>query len=87
MFMQVLLDSNSSEYSNQNKETQIQDIDQIIIHNSYQDHEGNYGSDLAILIFKNPAIIHSRVLPACIDWSNQYDVTQRIGEVGFVAGE
>ncbi|XP_011502562.1 PREDICTED: prolow-density lipoprotein receptor-related protein 1-like [Ceratosolen solmsi marchali] len=84
--IKVLLDSNSSNFTNQNKETQIRDIDRIELHGSYQDYEGNYGSDLALLIFKNPALINPRVLPACIDWSSRYDVTQRIGEVGFIAG-
>lgn len=65
----------------------MRDVDRIVLQDSYQDFEGNYGSDLALLILKKPAIINSHVLPACIDWSNKFDITQRVGDIGLVAGK
>lgn len=62
------------------------DVERIELQTSYQDHEGNYNSDVALLILKTQVSINSYVLPACIDWTNSVDVSSRIGEIGLASG-
>lgn len=62
------------------------DVEKIDSQDSYQDHEGNYNSDVALLILKKPVMINSLVRPACIDWENTLDVSLRSGEIGLVSG-
>ncbi|XP_015117131.1 modular serine protease [Diachasma alloeum] len=68
------------------EDTQIFDVSRIEVQRAYHDHEGNYGSDLAIIVLNKPALINSRVNPVCLNWSPESDVSFRGGEMGLVAG-
>ncbi|XP_074108381.1 modular serine protease-like [Cotesia typhae] len=70
----------------QNMETQIIGVSEIKIQQMYRDHEGNYGSDLAILILDKPVTITNNVKPVCLDWRVTSDVSLRSEEMGLVAG-
>ncbi|KAK0081043.1 hypothetical protein PV325_012899 [Microctonus aethiopoides] len=71
----------------QDKTTQIRNVDKIELQNTYQDHEGNYGSDIAILILNDSVIINSNVRPACLSkWPASSDISFRTDEMGLVAG-
>ena len=63
------------------------DVEKVDLQDSYQDHEGNYNSDVALLILKKPVRINSLVRPACIDWENSLDASLRSGEIGLVSGK
>ncbi|RZF47444.1 hypothetical protein LSTR_LSTR007371 [Laodelphax striatellus] len=53
----------------------------------YQDSNGNYGSDLAILIFKEIVQLTDAIHPACIQWDEDYsDKITMPGSKGIVAG-
>lgn len=85
--LKVVLGGYSSDFNNQGEDAQVFGVKNIELQYSYQDHEGNYGSDLALLILERPVIINSNVRPACIDWDNDNDVVQRNGEIGLVSGK
>ncbi|XP_024941719.1 modular serine protease isoform X2 [Cephus cinctus] len=84
--IKVALAAYSSNFSNLGGDAQILNVERIEVQDSYQDHEGNYGSDLALLILNKPPVINSVISPACIDWINTQDVSQRIGDIGLVTG-
>lgn len=84
--LKVVLGSYSSEFESQGDTAQIFGVEKIEIQDSYQDQEGNYGSDLALLLLDKPAVINSAVRPACVDWTNANDVARRNGAVGLVSG-
>ena len=84
--IRVQLAGFSSNFTDRSEETQVFEVERIEMQNAYQDHEGNYGSDLAILILERPALINSQVRPVCLDSSNLIDVADRSGEIGLVAG-
>ncbi|KAI4480244.1 hypothetical protein M0804_010242 [Polistes exclamans] len=67
---------------------QIFDIDKIEIQSSYQDHEGNYASDIALIILKMPVKINQFVRPVCVDLKSDQTLLDawKNGESGFVAG-
>ena len=83
---QVALASYSSNFTDHDENTQIMDPERIELQDSYQDHEGNYNSDVALLILKKPVTINSLVRPVCIDWENTLNTSQRSGEIGLVSG-
>ncbi|KAK2584068.1 hypothetical protein KPH14_006515 [Odynerus spinipes] len=78
----------ANDLDNIEENAQILDIDRIEIQNSYQDHEGNYASDIALIILKMPVEINNAVRPACVDLQSDYALleAQRNGDSGFVAG-
>ncbi|KAL2726982.1 modular serine protease-like isoform X1 [Vespula squamosa] len=78
----------SNTLDNVEANVQVLDIDKIEIQNSYQDHEGNYASDIALLILKMPVKINEIVRPACIDLQSDFTLVeaQKNGDSGFVAG-
>lgn len=84
--LKIILNGNSSDFYKQSVDTRVAEIDKIRVQESYQDYLGNYNSDIAILILSKPVKIDAKVLPACLDWNNRRDVSQRVGEVGFAAG-
>ncbi|XP_015191015.1 PREDICTED: uncharacterized protein LOC107074068 [Polistes dominula] len=67
---------------------QVFEIDKIEIQNSYQDHEGNYGSDIALLILKIAVKINNVVRPVCVDLQSDLTLLEawKNGDSGFVAG-
>lgn len=86
--IRVVFSGFSSNYTmnEQNTETQILKVSDIKIQQMYRDHEGNYGSDLAILILDEPVIITTNVKPVCLDWRAGSDVSLRSEEMGLVTG-
>lgn len=86
-YLQVLLGSNSSNYLEQNSDAQARSVTQVKVQSSYHDHEGNYNSDLALLILNETVEINSYVLPACLDWKNKHNIEDRVGEIGMVVGK
>ncbi|XP_046487883.1 modular serine protease-like [Neodiprion pinetum] len=84
--LKVVLCGFSSDFDGQGEDTQVFDVENIELQYSYQDREGNYGSDLAILVLKKPVVINSCVKPVCIDWTDANDVVQRDGAIGLVIG-
>lgn len=84
--IKVVLAAISRNFTDQTDNTQVLAVDRIEMPAAYQDHVGNYGSDLAILVLKTPTMITSAVTPICLDWSYSLDVLQRSGQIGFVAG-
>lgn len=82
----VLLASLSSNFSDQSSYTQIHDVTEIIIQDSYLDQQGNYGSDIAILILKKSAKLGPDVLPACIDWQGKFEISKRVGDIAIISG-
>lgn len=85
--LKVTLNGNSSDLENQNLDARVVEVAKIQVQDSYQDYLGNYNSDIAILVLSEAAKIDSKVVPACLDWRNRLDVSQRIGEVGLVTGK
>lgn len=47
----------------------------IYLKESYYGFSGYYVDDLAIIVLHTQVTISDFVLPVCIDWSNQYTVT------------
>ncbi|XP_043667909.1 modular serine protease-like isoform X4 [Vespula pensylvanica] len=77
----------SNTLDNVKANAQVFDIDKIEIQNSYQDHEGNYASDIALLILKMPVKINELVRPACIDLRSDFTLleAEKNEDSGFVA--
>ncbi|XP_034952205.1 modular serine protease-like [Chelonus insularis] len=65
---------------------QIRQVSSIKLQQAYQDHEGNYGSDIAILILTEPVILTANIKPICLNWSPESDISLRILDIGLVAG-
>lgn len=82
-----MLGSNSSNYLQQGTDTQVRSVSRIEVQTSYHDQEGNYNSDMALLILSKAVEINSDVLPACLDWPNKHNIDGRVGEIGMVVGE
>ncbi|XP_020295519.1 chymotrypsin-like elastase family member 2A [Pseudomyrmex gracilis] len=78
----------SSNLKEAGENAQIIDVKSIKLQSAFQDHENNYGSDIALLILKRAVTINSIVAPVCIP---QYPDTvlatfQENGGYGVVAG-
>lgn len=84
---QVLLNSNSSNYLDQSDEVQVRSVSSIELQSSYHDQEGNYNSDLALLVLDKPVEVHSYVLPVCLDWPKKHNIEDRVGDIGIVVGK
>ncbi|KAM0727255.1 Modular serine protease [Formica fusca] len=78
----------SSDLNQAGKNAQVIDIESIELQSAYQDHESNYGSDIALLILKEAVIINSVVKPVCIPWHSDATLIeyQETGKFGLVAG-
>ena len=87
LFSQIVLASNSSNFDTQGEEVQIRDVEKIEIEETYNDFEGNYNSDLAVFILKERVTVSERTLPVCVDFRNEYDLSERAGEIGIAAGK
>lgn len=79
----------SSNLKKAGENAQIIDVESIKLQSAFQDHENNYGSDIALLILKRAVTINSVVAPVCIP---QYPDTilatfQENGGYGLVAGK
>uniref|UniRef100_A0A1B6E6T3 Peptidase S1 domain-containing protein n=1 Tax=Clastoptera arizonana TaxID=38151 RepID=A0A1B6E6T3_9HEMI len=61
-------------------------IRNIITPEVYQDQEGNYGSDIAILILQRPVSMSAYIRPACLPWLNLSHIYPNPGEIVTVAG-
>lgn len=79
----------SSNLTEAEENAQVIDVESIRLQSAYQDHESNYGSDIALLILKTAVIIDSIVSPVCLP--QRFDSTlreaQENGGFGLVAGE
>ncbi|XP_043276632.1 modular serine protease-like [Venturia canescens] len=84
--VRVALASFSSNFTAQAEITQVFQVVSVRLQNAYQDHEGNYGSDAAVLILDRAATLNEAVRPVCLDRSKSIEETRRIGEIGLVAG-
>ncbi|XP_071564263.1 modular serine protease-like [Temnothorax nylanderi] len=86
--MRVALGTLSSDLSQVGENAQVIDVESIELQNAYQDHESNYGSDIALLILKRAATINSVVGPVCVPWHSDETLLeyQRNGGLGLVAG-
>lgn len=87
--VRVALGILSSNLTEAGEDAQVIDVDSIRLQSAYQDHESNYGSDIALLILKRAVTIDSIVSPVCLP--QRFDVTlteaQENGGFGLVAGE
>lgn len=79
----------SSDLNQAGENAQVIDVENIKLQSAYQDHESNYGSDIALLILKETVTINSIVRPVCIPWRSDATLTeyQETGRVGLVAGK
>jgi len=79
----------SSDLGQIGENAQVIDVESIELPNAYQDHESNYGSDIALLILKKAAAINSVVGPVCVPWHSDAILLeyQRSGRLGLVAGK
>lgn len=79
----------SSDLSKAGENAQVIDVESIELQNTYQDHEGNYGSDIALLILKRAIIVNSIVGPVCIPRHSDAALVeaQENGRLGLIAGE
>ncbi|KAG7200973.1 hypothetical protein KM043_003330 [Ampulex compressa] len=86
--VRVALGLSSVELAEAGDEVQLLDVADIRLQETYQDHEGNYGSDLAILILRRAAAINSRVAPACVDLRSDLALVEarESGRLGLVVG-
>ncbi|XP_011872939.1 PREDICTED: low-density lipoprotein receptor-related protein 1B-like isoform X1 [Vollenhovia emeryi] len=86
--MRVAFGILSSDLSQVGENAQVIDVESIELQNAYQDHESNYGSDIALLILKRAVAINSVVGPACVPWHSDAILLeyQRNGGLGLVAG-
>ncbi|XP_019883913.2 modular serine protease-like [Camponotus floridanus] len=78
----------SSDLNQAGENAQVIDVENIKLQSAYQDHESNYGSDIALLILKETVTINSIVRPVCIPWRSDATLTeyQEAGRFGLVAG-
>ncbi|XP_070160255.1 modular serine protease-like [Polyergus mexicanus] len=78
----------SSDLNQAGENAQVIDVESIELQSAYQDHESNYGSDIALLILKEAVIISSVVKPVCIPWHSDATLIeyQETGRFGLVAG-
>lgn len=51
---------------------QIMDVKEIIMQPLYQDIFGNYGSDIAIIVFEKDVKLSQFVQPVCLDWKFEH---------------
>lgn len=86
--MRVAFGILSSDLSQMGENAQVIDVESVELQNAYQDHESNYGSDIALLILKRPVTINSVVGPVCVPWHSDTILLeyQRNGGLGLVAG-
>lgn len=86
--MRVAFGILSSDLSQAEENAQVIDVKNIELHTAYQDHESNYGSDIALLILKRAVTINSVVGPACLPWHSDATLFeyQRNNGLGLVAG-
>ncbi|XP_018395859.1 PREDICTED: uncharacterized protein LOC108774285, partial [Cyphomyrmex costatus] len=78
----------SSDLNQIGENAQVIDVESIELQNAYQDHESNYGSDIALLILKKAVTITTVVGPVCIPWDSNAILLeyQRNSGLGLVAG-
>lgn len=78
----------SSNLTEAEEDAQVIDVESIRLQSAYQDHEGNYGSDIALLILKAAVTIGSTVSPACLPQRLDATLTeaQENGGFGLAAG-
>ncbi|XP_039283487.1 modular serine protease isoform X2 [Nilaparvata lugens] len=83
----VTLGKKYRDFYNTEEHQQNFNIERVKLLSVYQDSNGNYGSDLAILIFKEIAQLSVAIHPACIQWDEDYsDNITLPGNKGLVAG-
>ncbi|XP_018324255.1 modular serine protease-like isoform X2 [Agrilus planipennis] len=85
--IKVALGKYFSDYKMKQDFTVFAEIDKIITQPLYQDLNGNFGSDIAILILKVAIQYSDFIKPICLDW-NLYDITEHLTEnsIGTVVG-
>ncbi|KAL6260239.1 hypothetical protein P5V15_007772 [Pogonomyrmex californicus] len=78
----------SSDLNQVGENAQVIDVKSIELQSAYQDHESNYGSDIALLILKKAVTVNSVVAPACVPWHSDAVLleSQRNGGLGLVGG-
>lgn len=79
----------SSDLNQAGENAQVIDVENIKLQSAYQDHESNYGSDIALLILKKAVTINSVVRPVCIPWRSDATLMehQETDRFGLVAGK
>ncbi|EZA58008.1 hypothetical protein DMN91_006570 [Ooceraea biroi] len=86
--VRVALGILSSDLKKAGENVQVYDVESIELQSAYQDHENNYGSDIALLILKKAVTINSIVRPVCVPWRSDAALveSQKTGGLGLVAG-
>lgn len=56
-----------SDFNKIEKNAQVREVKEIVTQPLYQDKNGNYGSDLSILVLNEPIHLSPSIHPACID--------------------
>ncbi|XP_036143216.1 modular serine protease [Monomorium pharaonis] len=86
--MRVALGILVSDLSQAGENAQVIDVESIELQSAYQDHESNYGSDIALLILKKTVTINSVVGPVCLPLHSDTTLLeyQRNGGLGLVGG-
>jgi len=57
-------------------------VETFYIKDSYDDFNGLYAEDIAIIILVNKVSFNNRIAPVCIDWYSKYRI--RNGDQGKV---
>ncbi|XP_049855169.1 limulus clotting factor C-like [Schistocerca gregaria] len=85
--LRVALGKHYRKYSIHSNFTQIRDVQDLILPPTYQDQEGHYASDLALVVLAAPANFSAAVQPVCIDWELRHmDRQLAPGSIGQAAG-
>lgn len=87
--VRVALGILTSDLTAAGENAQVIDVERLELPSAYQDHESNYGSDIALLILKRVVNVDSVVGPVCLPRHPDATLTeaQRNGALGLVAGK
>ncbi|XP_046386810.1 modular serine protease-like [Ischnura elegans] len=58
------------DYTRRQELTQIKELKEIIMNPSYLDRQGNYESDIALLVLSSPVTLTAVAQPVCLDWDD-----------------
>ncbi|XP_070522387.1 modular serine protease-like [Cardiocondyla obscurior] len=86
--MRVAFGIFSSDLNQVGETAQVIDVESIELQSAYQDHESNYGSDIALLILRRPVVVNLAVGPVCVPRNSDAILHeyQQTGGLGLVAG-
>lgn len=67
--VKVVAGKRVSDFYAPDPDSQVSDVEDIVVHPLYQDSLGNYGSDIAIILLQEAFGFSSTIQPICMNWS------------------